>query len=389
MKNLAPAFLLLSSTVLVGGCAEYFSVDEACPDKLGSTKDLSPIEADAMLRLTCHRRLAGVARGVPNALMTVAARDQLNYVLLNGALEGLGGEAREHYFLKQIAGKPGYTGTSVFDRLTDPATGVGYVYYDQLGSNTREYIDIQWTFDEAAFPLPSGADAIDFLMKDPEFRQSALQPSWLDGAYSEIALTPDWFANIEFEASYGRLPVAGRAYYLVVVHNQPHIEHADSPVIYPKEGQVKVPLYGTTHTQHPDFPGENAQTGFPITFGMGAIDAANFFPIEFNQYRGDIDSVSLLGPDGVPVEVRVLMPGDEVNGTLPDGTWMRTALTVYPTAPLLPSTTYRVAAEVSSPESNWTYDYEFTTVAEGEDPGVNPLLSAVPNQTTGTTTTAQ
>jgi hypothetical protein len=386
MKHLGPTLLVLSATSLLGGCAEYFSVDEACPEKISGVKDLSPSEADAALRITCHRRLAGVVRAVPNDLVQQAARNALNYVLLNPTGEYLDGEARENAYLRQLSQNPGFTGSGVYDRLTDETLGVGYLFYDEVGSNVREYIDIQWSYDEA-LPLPSGGAAIDYLMKDPQFRQNVLQPSMIDIAFAEIDLPPEWFAQAGFEEA--DLPVSGRAYYQVSIYTEPHLEHADSPVVYPKEGQTDVPLWAFTHAEViDDQPGKiYSQTGYPITFLMGAIDPINYYEIEFNQYRGEINYASLLDPSGQPVEVRVLMPGDERNGTLPDGTWMRTTLTVYPLEPLQPSTKYTFSAEVSSPESNWSYNFDFTTVAAERDPGANADLSGAGTTTATTATT--
>lgn len=383
MKHLGSVLLLLSTTSLLGGCAEYFSVDEACQDEVPGSKELTPGEIDAALRLNCHRRLAGVVRAIPNSLVQKEARNVLNYVLLNPTGQYLIGEARESAYLRQLSNKPGYTGASLYDRLTDETLGVGYVFYDEITAGTREYIDVQWSYDG---PMPTGADAIDWLMKDPQFRQTALQPSWIDGAFAEIELPPEWFLEAGFPED--NLPVSGRAYYMVGIFTEPHIEHADSPIVYPKADQTDVPLWAFTHSALVDDPYHFAQTGYPITFTMGAIDPANFFEIEFNQYRGEVNYASLLDPDGRPVELRTLMPGDEINGTLPDGTWMRTTITVYPVQPLLPSTKYTFSAEVSSPEGNWDYSFGFTTVSEDKDPGADPAAVAIP-ATEFTTTAAQ
>jgi hypothetical protein len=380
MKYLGSSLLVLVGASLLGGCKEYFSVSEACSDKLPSSRGLSPTEQDAMLRLNCHRRLAGLSRAVPNELVTRQANDVLNYVLLNPSNEFLYGTARENAYLNQLQQNPGFTGLSVYDRLTSPS--LGYIYYDEIGSNTREYIDVQWTYGQE--PLPSGAAAVDYLMKDPQFRQSGLQPSWLDGAYAEIDLSPEWFAA----AGVDPLPTSGKAYYLATIYTEPHIEHADSPVVYPKEGQTDVPLWAFTHSPSLERLGEFSQTGYPITFTMGAIDPANYFEIDFNQYRADILNLSLIDQTGALVDTALLMPGDELNGSLPDGKWLRTTIGAYPLAPLAPSTRYTLSAEISSPAGEWSFSFDFTTVAEDRDPGIDLGLQAEGLTTATTTTTA-
>lgn len=379
---LLAAHLAVAGLSTLGGCKEYFSVDEACNDKVPGDNDLTPAERSAMVRLNCHRRLAGLSAASGNGQVQEQARQALNYVLLNPAGQNLVGHARETTYLKQLSNKPGFTGSTVYDRLTDPVNGVGYTYYDEINSGTREFVDVQWTFGPD--PMPSGPDAVDWLMKDPEFRQLAMQGSWIDGAFAEIDLSPEWFVQAGFPDN--ALPSSGKAYYGVVIYTEPHFEHVDEPVIYPKEEQTDVPLWSYTRVPSADLANQFTQVGFPLTFHLGAIDAKDFYKVEFNQYRGSVDSAALIGPDGRPVDLEIVYPGDESNGTLPDGTWLRTTLAVYPVEPLAPSSEYRFSGVVTTPEASHKYDFTFKTVAEDKDPGYDPLLQAE-GTSSGTTST--
>lgn len=379
MKNLGPTLLALSTLAQLGGCKEYFSVDEACNDKLSGDKDLFPGEREAMLRLNCHRRLSQLAGATANTQVQQAARNALNYVLLNPTATFLNGSERERSWLRQLSNKQGFTGGGVRERLTDPVTGTGYAYFDELNTGTREFIDVQWTF--GADPLPTGAAAIDHLIRDAEFRQFAMQGSWIDGAFAEVELTTEWFASAGMPEP---LPTSGRAYYAVQMYTEPHREHVDRPIVYPKEGMKDVPTWSYTHVPSPTVPNEYTQAGFPLTFTFGAADEANFEEIEFNQYHGEIQSIGVIGPDGRPVDLELVYPGDESNGGFPDGIWLRTTLAAYPKTPLVPGEKYRLAAVVTSPEGEWDYDYEFTTMAD--DPGANPELQAIGAYTTTSTT---
>lgn len=360
------------------GCKEYYSVDEACPNGFIGGKKLSPVEEDAMLRVNCYRRLAGVAKGAANEQLTMSARNTLNYALLNPNIESLGGEQREHYWLLENQGSDGFTGYGLYERLSGPE-GVGYQFYDLLASDWWEYIDIVW--NDGSEELPSGADAIDYLMRNPEFRQAALQPSMLDGAYAELDLPETWFEG--WEASYPESPppAQARIYYYAVVYTAPHIEHANQPVLFPKEDQIEVPLWAPS-SQLVGATGQNAITGYPVTFQVGTIDPAFYNKVDQNQYAAILRGATIQDPDGNILETRNVLPDVSAPlGTLPSGRYLRNTLSVVPLEPLQPSTKYSVFAELETPEATFSIEYDFTT-AKDDLPYQGSIV------TTGTPTTS-
>jgi hypothetical protein len=385
MKNrpFLPSLVLLSAVLLAPGCEEYYNVDAACHENLVGGAKLDAVERDALLRVNCYRRLSGLTRGTANELLQAAADGEINYVQQNPNLVELISDTGPIWWLTQQFERPGFTGAFLSERLQN----AGYTIFDIAGTGFWEYIKIIPAQDAAN--LPSGQDAIDELMREPLFRQIAMQPSWLDGAYSEAELSEAWFLGDE-QAGTGTTGVVenasliGRVYYMVVMYQAPHFEHVDSPVLLPKEDQVNVPLYSWSTNRNVTEEGgyQPTQLSYPITLLMGSIDPANYKPIEQNQYSATIKNASVVGPDG-PLETEVVHPGDEAEDAWPSGRFLRTTLAIYTRAPFEPSTRYTLYADLETPEGEFQVDYSFTTAAE--DIGVDPSLGLTPGTTpTGT-----
>ena len=260
------------------------------------------------------------------------------------------------------------------------------MYYDIGGSETREYIKVLPDFGDG---VPSGGDAVDWLMRDPEFRQLALQPSFLDGAYGELELSQDWFTDADWAGFYPGmdLPVGGRAYYLVAIFTKPHQEHVSKPVQLPMPDQTDVPLYSWTHELvESGARVVPAQVGYAMTFQVGALDTKIFKEANQNQYSAGISDARITGPEGDLSTIVVLpdvdYPALDEGRVTPDGVWLRNTLAVYTWEPLQPSTTYDVNVRLATAETDWELEYSFSTVSE--DPGLDEtlFLPSTPVETT-------
>lgn len=387
MPNLKPALLLVPVLASVAGCKEYFTVDEACSDSIAGGKDLLPADFDAMVRVNCYRKLTGLSKVAANSLVNEAAGLTTSYVAANPSVDYFSGDTRYDYWLTQDPLKPGYSAVSVMERLTDPVYGAGYEIFDTT-SVIREYLVVKW--NEGDLAAPSGAAAVDDLMRDQDFRQLALQPSVVDIAYREVELSGDWFETGGWSTRFSSPPPSGgRAYYLIVLHSEPHLEHAGNPVVLPKEDQTDVPLYSWTHRPVSASDPTRTQLGYAVTFLVGALDPENFKDADANQYAAFVTDFTITGPDGA-LETALVHPTgfDENEGDiLPDPFGIRSVLAGYTREFLAPSTKYDVFAHVESPdnEQGWDFEYSFTTKAD--DPGMNPAAQILGGTDTTPTTT--
>ncbi|MEQ1506739.1 MAG: hypothetical protein ABMB14_31215 [Myxococcota bacterium] len=377
--------LILGSLFGLLGCEEYYTVDDACAENLVGGSTLGPVPYDALDRINCYRRLSGVTKGTANEQVQIAANREMNYIAANPNPGVLIGPIGAKELLDQANEESeAFTGSSIYDRLEQ----AGYSLYDIAGTGIWEYIAIV-TADTPA-ELPSGKAAVDFLMRDAEFRQVVMQPSWIDGAYAEVELGQNWWIEPEFEAlvntgtgtTTGTTftlppgPSLGRAYYFVVLYQAPHFEHVDRPVLVPKEDQTDVPLYSWSADQDVLIGGLPApvQISYPVTLTVGAVDPQNYREVDQNQYSAQIKKASLIeltsqnDPKGTALETEVVHPGDAAELTWPGGRFLRTTLAVYTNKPFKPDNWYRVFANMVTPEYEFEVDYTFKTRAE--DPGL-------------------
>ncbi|MCA9491949.1 MAG: hypothetical protein KC621_18580 [Myxococcales bacterium] len=386
MNHKTSLFLILLGTQ---GCAKYYSVEEACDDnvKVPGGSFMLQDDLEGTWRINCYRKLAGVGKQHAAQLVQQEARDVLDYIDLNPDAQNLFGKLRDRAFLQQTVGASGYTGVSLYQRLTDPVTGTGYVFYDLTATETREYVKIALDYGDGT---PSGKDAVDWLMRDPEFRQLALQPSFVDGAYAEKELPAEWFTEGNFAGIFPGvdLPVGGRAYYLTSFFTKPHQEHVGKPVQLPQAEQTDVPLYSWTHENASGSQLVPAQVGYAMTFQIGAIDPEHYDETNQNQYAAGISDVIITGPEGALTPIVVVpdvsYPAADGGKLAPDGVWLRNTLAVYTWEFLQPSTTYDVDIRLATEETDWELAYSFTTV--DADPGLDETLQMGGTIITGTTT---
>lgn len=385
---LVPGLALLALSLT--GCPQYYAADDACVEsgRVSGGSSLAPVPKAAFNRINCYRRLSGLTVAIANELVQVAAEGHVNYIAQNPNLDYIADSSKaENDYLTQFFDDPGFTGSNYYERLTNTETGAGYTFYDVGGTGVWEYVRIETDAADGT-PAPSGEAAIDFLMRDPEFRQLALQPSWIDGAYAEYALTPQWYEQGEWTAKTAGapLPTGGRAYYMIVLYTAPHIEHADKPVFLPRPDQTDVPLFGPSRNQN-GMANDLGQPpvvhlSYPVTFLVGALDPSNYDPINQNQYNTEIAAASIVGPEG-PLEIEVLHPGDPPEDVWPAAYFQRTIFALYAREPFQPRTLYTVYADMSHPEGDFAIEYSFTTRAE--DPGVDPNIGRTPVQTSPAT----
>jgi hypothetical protein len=394
MRTLFVVPTLALFALSVSGCEQYYAVDDACLEsgKVSGGAFLSGINEAAMLRMNCYRRMTGLSVLSANELVQDAADGVVQYVGADPNLNNLYGKVRENAWLvQQLDGHEStFTGTNAYERLTDVDHGAGYSFYDVGGTGIWEYIRVE-TDTADGFTAPTGEAAVDYLMRDPVFRQLALQPSWIDGAYAELSLSPEWYGDAEWESITGGapLPTGGRVYYMIVLYTAPHIEHTDKPVFLPRPDQTDVPLYGMSENTEgvPDVTGgyPTVHLSYPITLVNGALDPALYDPINQNQYNAEISAASIVGPDGAALETEVVHPGDEPLDVWPAGYYLRTTLAIYTREPFEPSSKYTVYADLSHPEGDFAIEYEFRTRAE--DPGMDANIgrTTIPESTTAAT----
>lgn len=366
---LPAALLLLSAST---GCKEYFDLEEACDPKdrfVGSNLDnLDAFESDAFLRLNCHRRLSGVMKASANEQAQDAANAVVSYVSQNPNMSNVFGAKGAVYYLTQEAERPGFTGFSAYDRLQE----AGYSFVDLAGTGIWEFIVIDLDIDGSG--MPQGGAAIDEFMRTMVFRQVGLQPSWIDGGYAEVDLPPTWWETGGWADFFPEVPLpqGGRAYYMIVLYQAPHFEHVDKPVVYPKQEQIKVPLYSWSINQNVEVNGFPAPTqiSYPITFTVGSIDPTKYLASDQNAYGAEVTAASIVDGNGVPLQTEVVHPGDEAYDVWPDGLYLRTTVGLFTDRPLEPSTTYTLYADLTTVDGDFTVDYTFSTAQD--DPGLDP-----------------
>ncbi len=366
------------------GCAEYFNVEEACQPKgtYPGQAYMGAIEDSAFNRMNCYRRLSGLLKANINPQVQDAAVGQIAYIQANPDFNRITGSRGSTAYLAQLFDEPEFTGANAIERL-DRA---GYVLADPLGTSFTEYLAFTWAADPA--DLPTGADAMDNLFRNHEWRQWALQPSWIDGGYTEAELNRDWMINAEYckfigdgcdEEGNPPPNLSGRVFYMLVIHNAPHIEKADQPFVFPKREQVQVPLYSwSENIAAIDVIGEPVpvQISYPITIFGGVIDPAQAKLGDQNIYGLEIIA-SIVEVGAGPVETEIVLPGSAPDRVFPDGYDLRQVASVFAREPFKPGTQYQLYADVTTFEATFAVDIDFTTAVE--DPG---LVAQTTNYTT-------
>jgi hypothetical protein len=340
------------------GCQEFFTLEEACDDGFTGKGQLDAHGVEAFNRMNCYRRLGGVTKASGSSIVVEAAENEMNYILLNpdptilGGSEGIGG------YLTQTSDRPGFTGISVRERLV----AVNYSFYDPVNTIADEIIGIH--YKKAGEEDYTTERAVDEMMRLVRMRQTIQQPSWLDGGYAQLELDKDWLVTA------GKTDAeSATIYYFIAIFTVPHLEHANTPVLLPKEDQTQVPLYSNTLDYTDFYYPVPARISWPISFLGGTLDQDNYHAVDQNPYELKVVSQSVTNKEtGELVPTHVVHPGDEISGVYPDGNRQRWIVGIFADKPWEPLTKYNVVAEMDTVDGTFNIDYDFTTMAAEDDP---------------------
>jgi len=311
-----PALLLL-------GCKPQFTeLGEACHEKVPGAARIEAQEAVGLIeRANCYRRLAGLYRGPLDRTVQEAVENHLAYVVEHRPWE------TGTSFFQEEPGRIGYTGVDIFQRMDS----LGFEFGDITGWGV-------WEFAWLDVDLPPD-DVVDYYMPDPFWRQVFLQPDWHDSGYAE-AVDEETGTLISYGTLFYRFPTS---------------ERENSPIVYPRDGQVDVP-FSYRSIDPFDSLYEMGEVGFPITVTFSDSTVTRFDPMAENPYDIQVKTASLRGPDG-ELDMRVVMPPGDSAGDL-----LRYSLVAVPLAPLAPDARYVFEAEVSwGMERRKTVRSEFRT----------------------------
>lgn len=368
--------LLLIPLLAASACTSFTSVDEACKETVPGEKWLEADEVPVFLRINCHRRLVGLAQGQAGELIEQQSRDVASYVAQNPDSVLYGG------WTNQDPLAPGFTGTTVFERMET----LGYYWAFESGWGVQEYLLIE---DKTTPPDV----LVDEQMRYGETREHFLMPNWVDGGYARAALTPEWWIALGFDPLLA--PTEGYVHYFVVFHESPQTEHAESPILYPKDGQVDVPLYShaidfgpgvlttattpttttttgnpsTTNTTQPPEPPSSRypyayKAGFPISIATTSL---------LNDPTITIDGATLFGPNNIVAPTEIVHPGDFAPEYYLDE--LDITAVIIPRFPLEPQTTYEFFLQGSNADGPIEIESTFTTASD--DLGLTSATSAL------------
>jgi hypothetical protein len=373
--------LLFSLLLAFGatGCPQYYTVDEACDPGFSGKGQMTAEGVEAFDRMNCYRRISGVSKGTGSAVVVEAADNEMNYILQNPdptlllGSEGVGG------YLTQDPTREGFTGISVRERLED----VNYAFFDPINTLADEVIGIH--YKKAGEPDYTTERAVDELMRLTRMRQSLQQPSWLDGGYAQLTVDKEWLTAAGAPAA----AESATIYYFIIIFTAPHLEHAATPVMLPKEDQTEVPLYANAIDYTEIYEPVPTRLSWPITFLVGTLDQDNYHAVDQNPYEVDVGVAELTDTStNQPLDTHVVLPGDEIDGPYPDGNRQRWIVGIYARDPFTPLTKYKVHAELTTVDGDYTIDYAFTTMAAEADPGFTEGTPVISPTTTGETARA-
>jgi hypothetical protein len=362
-------FVLVLATA---GCQEFFTLEEACDPGFTGKNQMTPEGVEAFDRMNCYRRLSGVSKATGSEIVNEAADNEMNYILLNPDPMILGGPDGIGEYLRQDPERAGFTGLSIRERLE----AVNYAFYDPVNTISDEIISIQYR--KAGQEAYSTERAVDEQMRQTRIRQIMQQPSWLDGGYAQLELDKAWLeaaGETDFESA--------TIFYTIAIYTVPHLEHASTPVLLPKEDQEQVPLYWNTLDYSDFYQPIPARISWPVSFLVGTLDVDNYHAVDQNPYEVKVTSQEITNTvTGEALATHVVHPGDEIAGVWPDGNRQRWIVGIYATQPYEPLTKYRVVAEMTTVDGTYDIDYEFTTMAAEDDPGFLDALPPPPEPTT-------
>jgi hypothetical protein len=244
--------------LLASGCA----ADKVATGLPCGTVDLgyaSPEEfaVEALDRSNCYRDWMGLEAGILDPLLDDASQSHAEYMA--------GNEAMTH---QQDSGLPGFTGEWVWDRVET----AGFDYVPGLG------------ISEVVAHGYGPAAAVD---------------AWVASVYHRIPFTSPYWNSVGFGLS-------GDFTAMTFITPFPH--GARTAVIYPTDGQVDVVPTFDSDWEVPDPAPDRGVVGMPITVTV-ADDVME--GDGQNPYNLQLVAGTLIGSDGMEVEVRLSDPSED------------------------------------------------------------------------------
>lgn len=310
------------------GCAPPATLEEACVDAWEGSKSLDDAGYAFFHRVTCHRRFVGLSAAKVAKEAQGTAEDHAAYLDGNGILD----PQSEHYaqtldelFLEDET-LQAYTGFSLLDRFR----GSGWYLATEGNVGT-------WDL------LLNNADVdVDALIADPYLRDIFFQPGWL-GAGMATFLHPE---------------TGGTAGYMNLLYAFPPASRMARPVVFPRDGQIDVPVGFTTYGAEEDPLSAVRVAGYPITVTVGAEEITG----RDNPYELTLLEATLTDSGGAELPLLTAMPG-----IYPWGNLNATVITAA-IRPLDPGETYTFRATVRWNWGERDVEATFTTVGDVPDP---------------------
>lgn len=305
-----------------GACVDRESVDSACANNIGGASNATHDAIHYFSRVNCYRRYAGMGKVRIEKHIQEATVNHASYLTMNFD-PSLPWDASELEL--EDPSKEGFTGVDGFQRIDRES----YVNATSHGA---------WTHTDRSIPAdrsPSGwAAVVDEEMHHFIFRQKFLQPrSW------GVGLAVDGMWRYSFE-----------------VYNFPADSHVNKPVVYPRNGQVDVPTTSYNYWGFDGYEIPEGDTGFHITATVGSIQGGTW--LDMNPYDLVASNVNLTDEQGADLEFWLITP-DSVT----PGPFLYT-VAVVPKAPLAPSTTYTMTAQIDWVDGTKMVETTFTTAEE-------------------------
>jgi hypothetical protein len=334
-------------TLLFHGCADYATIDEACPNKVvGGNQVSSEVAQEGLLRVGCYRQFLGMKPGEHNASLQEVVEGHVGYVETHA-------QPLTQIHL-QVADEDGFTGRDINERLD----GVALDLRSLEEGVEREYWDIHALVGQGRIK-----PVIDTWMDVPMIRGVLLHPGWIGAGLEMVDYALPSLEGPDVSMTYTNL---------VVAVDSPSPRGVPGPIVYPRDGQRGVPPSQRIEDPNDAYCGE--RLGYPMSVLVvvdGELDSTLDLVVE---------GAALHGPDGaVALEQR----GGQDYG----GDWAKISnhLVFLPLEPLQPQETYTLEAAIGWGTEEAQISVTFETGKElleeafqlGDMCGGDPITSAV------------
>lgn len=311
--------LLWIMTVLAS-CAEYATLDDACPKRVPGQASVSNEAAlEGLSRLGCYRQYVGLKQGSHSDSLQELVDSHAAYVAFHGPPE-----PQLHV---QVPGEEGYTGLNVLERIR----GVDLDIRPAQDGIERTYWDLHFVGTQG-----KAERVIDRWMDDPMVRSVLLHPGWLGGGLEMVDYLPEGSETEGEVLTYTNLLAA---------IDSPSAVTLQRPLVYPRDGQTGVPT-GRWIVQ-----GDDAYCGERLGYPLSVLVVEDGTPDSALELV--VEGASLHGPDGAVAieERRGWAYGDEWSE-------ITNQVVFQPLEPLAPRETYTFEAALL-----WRGDGERETIS--------------------------